>query len=68
MYSSMAILNRENTHKSLEVMLQGTICNDDFKRNAALQHWFYVVSNGCGLVLTFEPCVALKIVVANCPV
>ena len=30
MYTSMAILNRENTHKILKVMLHGTIRNDDF--------------------------------------
>ena len=29
-YTSMAILNRENTHKILKVMLDGTIRNDDF--------------------------------------
>ena len=29
-YTSMAILNRENTYKILKVMLHGTIRNDDF--------------------------------------
>ena len=29
-YTSMAILKRENTHKILKVMLDGTIRNDDF--------------------------------------
>ena len=29
-YTSMAILNRENTCKILKVMLDGTILNDDF--------------------------------------
>ena len=33
-----------------------------------LQHCYYIVSNGCNIVPAFEPCVALKIVVANSPV
>ena len=68
-YTSMAILNRENTYKILMVMLDGTILNDDFQRNTALQHCYYMVSNGCNIVPTFDACtcVALKIVVANRP-
>ena len=31
-------------------MLHGTIRNDDFKRNTALQHCYFIVSNGCNIV------------------
>ena len=46
-----------------KVILLGTIHNDDFERNAALQ--CDIVSNGYNVILTFQRCVALKIVVAN---
>ena len=52
----------------LKVMLQETIRNDDFKRNAALQRCSYIVSNCYNIVPTLQPCVALEIVVANRPV
>ena len=50
---------------TLKVMLHGTINNDDFQRNTALQHCCYIGLNGCNIVSTFEPCVALKIVVSS---
>ena len=52
----------------LKVMLHGTIGNDDFQRSTALQCWNNVVTirNNIGTML--QPCVALKIVVANRPV
>ena len=49
-------------------MLHETIRNDDFLRNTALQHCCDIVSNGENIVPTLKRCVALKIVVANCPV
>ena len=42
-------------------MLHRTICNNDLKCNAALQHYFNIVSNGCNIVPTFPGCVVLKI-------
>ena len=51
---------------SLKVMLHGTIIrNNDFSRNTALQHCCDIVSNGCHIVATLQPFVALKIVVPN---
>ena len=47
------------------MMLHGTIRNNDFLRNTALQHCCGIVSNGCSIVPTLQSCVALKIVVAN---
>ena len=41
-------------------MLHGMIRNDDFLRNAALQHCCDIVSNGCNIVPTLPRCVALK--------
>ena len=38
------------------------------ERNTALHHCYFIVSNGCNIVPIFEPCVALKMVVANLPV
>ena len=49
-------------------MLHETIRNDHFKRNAALQRCNDIVSNCYNIVPTLQPCVALKIVVANRPV
>ena len=43
-------------------------CNDDFKRNTALQHCCDIVSNGYNIVPALQRCVAPKIVVANRPV
>ena len=65
--------------KVSKVILHGTRRNDDFYRNTAVQHSRSIVSNGCNIVPTFEPCVAprenyhsllvaLNIVVANRPV
>ena len=54
--------------RAYKVMLRGRIRNDDFKRNAALQHFCDVASNGCNVVPILLSCVALKIVVANRPV
>ena len=49
----------------LQVMLDKTICNDDFQGNTALQHCCDVVSNCYNIVPTMQRCVALKIVVPN---
>ena len=46
-------------------MLHDTICNNDFKRNTALQHCYDIVSNSDNIVPILQRCVALKIVVAN---
>ena len=50
---------------------KGDFTRDDsqqrFLNNTALQHCCYIVSNGCNTVPTFEPCVALKIVIAHLP-
>ena len=49
----------------LKVMLHGTIHNDDFQRNTALQCWNNVVTI-CNNVATMLPhCVVLQIIVAN---
>ena len=50
-----------------KVMLHGSIRNDDFKRNTALQHCCDSVSNGYSIVSTLQRFAALEIVVANCP-
>ena len=52
----------------VKVMLHGTIRNDDFWGNTALQHCCDIVSNGCNAVPTLQRCVELKIVVAKSPV
>ena len=49
----------------LKVMLHGKICNDDFKRNTALQCWNNVVSIQNNVATMLQRCVALKIVVSN---
>ena len=51
-----------------KMMLHGTIRNDDFQRNTALQHCCDIEWNGCNAVPTLQPCVALKIAAANRPV
>ena len=48
------------------VMLNGTIGNDDFKRNTTLQCWNNVVTIRNNVATILQRCVALKIVVANC--
>ena len=45
-----------------------TIRNDDFLRKTALQHCCDVVSNSYSIFPTLQRCVALKTIVANCPV
>ena len=52
--------------RGLKVMLHGTIRNDDFLRNTALQHWGDIVSDSYSIVPTLQRYVALKLVVANC--
>ena len=53
----------------LKIWLKGEVtrddCNEDFKRNTALQHCCDIVSNGHNIVPALERCVALKIVVVN---
>ena len=49
-------------------MLNGTIRNNDFSRNTALQHCRDIVSNGYNIGVALQRCVSLKIVVANRPV
>ena len=55
-------------NRGLKVMLHGTIDNDDFKRNATLQHCCDIVSNSCNIVPTLQGYVPLKTVIANRPV
>ena len=43
-----------------KVMLHSTIRNDHFKRNAAWQHCYDIVANGCNIAPTLQRCVALK--------
>ena len=42
-------------------VMYGTIRNDDFWRNAALQHCCDIVSNGYNIVPTLLRCFALKL-------
>ena len=58
----------ERLWESLKAMLHETIRNDDFQRNTALQHCCDIVSNGYNITPALQPCLALKIVVANRPV
>ena len=51
---------------SLKVMLNGTIRNDDFLRNTAMQYWNNVTTIRNNVTTMMQLCVALKIVVANC--
>ena len=51
---------------SLTVMLHGTIRNDDFLRNTAMQYWNNVTTIRNDVTTMMQRCVALKIVVANC--
>ena len=56
----------------LKIWLKGEVtrddCNEDFKRNTALQHCCDIVSNGHNIVPALQRCVALKIVAVNRPV
>ena len=49
----------------LKVMLHGTIRNDDFYYNTALQYWYNVVTKRNDVATILQRCVTLKIVVAN---
>ena len=52
--------------RKLKVMLHGTIRNDDFYRNTALQCWNNVVTiRNLNVATMLQRCVARKIVVAN---
>ena len=51
--------------RSVKVMLHGTIRNDDFKRNTALQCWSNVVTIRNNVATMLQRYVALKIVFAN---
>ena len=51
---------------SLKVMLHGTIRNDDFLRNTAMQYWNNVTTIRNIVTTRMQRCVALKIVVADC--
>ena len=55
----------EQNRLKLKVMSHGTIRNDDFKRNAALQCWNNVVTVRNNIVTMLQSCVALKIVSCN---
>ena len=46
-------------------MLHGSIRNDDFKRNKALQYWNNVVTIRNNVATMLQRCVALEIVFAN---
>ena len=48
-------------------MLHGTIRNDDFQRNEALQCWNNAATIGNNIATMLQPCVSLNIVVAKCP-
>ena len=48
--------------EDVKVILRGTIFS---ATRTALKHCCDMVSKGCNIVSTFEPCVSLKIVVAN---
>ena len=56
-----------NDFQPLKVMLLGTIRNNHFWHNRALQHCWDIVLNACNIVPTLQRCVALKMVVANRP-
>ena len=45
--------------------LHGTICNDDFHGNTALQCWNNVVTIRNNVATMLQRCVALKIIIAN---
>ena len=62
MFSFYACINPQ---VYLKVMLHGTIRNDDFWRNTALQHCCEIVSNCFNIVSALQRCAALKIVVAK---
>ena len=49
--------------QAVKMMLHGTIRNDDFWRNATLQHCCNIVSNSSSIVPTLQRFVPLKIVV-----
>ena len=49
----------------IKVMLHGTIRNDDFYRNTALQCWNNVVTIQNNVATMLQRCVMLKIVVVN---
>ena len=66
---------KANSHKSFfknmsqrfKVMLHGTIRNDYFKRNTALQCCNIIGSTGNNVATILQSCVALKVVLANRP-
>ena len=51
--------------RGLKVMLHGTIPDNDFQRNIALQCWNNVVTIQNHVATMLQHCVALKLVVAN---
>ena len=57
-----------HTTESFKVMLHGTIRNDDFQRNEALQRWNNAATIRNNIATMLQRCIAPKIVVANCPV
>ena len=48
------------------MMLHGKIRNDDFYCNLSLQSWNNIAVIQTNVATMLQPCVALKIVVANC--
>ena len=58
-------MDTSQTQDSLKVMLHGTIRNDDFQRNPALQCWSTIVTIQNNVATMLQRCVALKIVVAD---
>ena len=58
-------MDTSQTQDSLKVMLHGTIRNDDFQRNPALQCWSTIVTTQNNVATMLQRCVALKIVVAD---
>ena len=58
-------MDTRQTQDSLKVMLRGTIRNDDFQRNPALQFWNNIVTIENNVATMLQRCVSLKIVVAD---
>ena len=58
-------MDTRQTQDSLKVMLPGTIRNDDFQRNPALQCWNNIVTIENNVATMLQRCVSLKIVVAD---
>ena len=56
---------RRRRRSCLKVMLHGTIRNDDFLRNTALQYWNNAATIRNSIATMMQRCVALNIVLVN---